>query len=356
MRKLYPLLAILATPVVLILMSSSNGSPGGKSGSFGDGGATCTECHSGTASNVPNWITTDIPDEGYTPGEIYTITATGTHPGVVKFGFELTVENSFGAKVGTLQLTEPARTKFTNANKAVTHTAAGNVPSGNSNSWTMSWIAPENVLGDVWIYAAFNAANGNGNTSGDVVYKSSLFIAEVAPEPLLESILPDNAYQGQVVNTTIKGSNSQFGGSPDVFLSYSENGMEVINATTVVVVNAFVLQAEFDIPLSASAGLWDLHVDDLALDDSFTVNLVTAIAESNSKTIRVYPNPAYDHFFIENARGAEIMIFNTKGDLIEGIILTSDKQRFNISNLANGLYLVKITVDGVSRVEKLLVN
>ncbi|HOX76797.1 MAG TPA: T9SS type A sorting domain-containing protein [Bacteroidales bacterium] len=288
MKKFYPFLLVLATPVVLLLMSNNNGSPGGKSGSIGDGGATCTQCHTGgSATTVSGWITTNVPAEGYTPGQTYTITATGTHTGVVKFGFELTVESSTGAKVGTLQLTEPTRTKFTNANQAVTHTAAGNVPSGNTNSWTMNWVAPTGVQGNIGIYAAFNAANGNGNNSGDVIYKSSTFISQYVPPPTLVSIVPDEAEQGQTVQTTITGSNTQFSGSPSVSLSFSNNPNETISASNVVVVNATVIQAQFAVPGNASVGLWDLHVNLLSLDNAFTV------IQAEPSIVFMEPNFAY---------------------------------------------------------------
>ena len=233
-------------------MSNSTGSPGGRTGSVGDNGNTCTGCHVGTANTVSGWITTNVPPEGYTPGQTYTITATGTHPGVVKFGFELTVENSQGAKVGTLQLTEPTRTKFTNNNKAVTHTAAGNVPTGSTNTWTMNWVAPSGVSGNVGIYAAFNAANGNGNNTGDVIYKSSTFISLYTPPAVLVSIVPNQAEQGDTFLATITGSNTNFSGNPSVSMSYSQNGFETINASAVSVVSPTILQATFSIPGSSS--------------------------------------------------------------------------------------------------------
>jgi hypothetical protein len=39
-------------------------------------------------------------------------------------------------------------------------------------SWTVDWTAPNTDEGEITFYAAFNAANGNGGTSGDVIYKS----------------------------------------------------------------------------------------------------------------------------------------------------------------------------------------
>lgn len=271
MRKIYPFLLVLATPIVLFLMSNSTGSPGGRTGSIGDNGNTCTGCHGGTATPMTGWITTNVPANGYTPGQTYMITATGTHTGVVKFGFELTVEDSQGNKVGTLQLAEPTRTKFTNSNDAVTHTSAGNIPSGNTNTWTMNWVAPAGIQGNVGIYAAFNAANGNGNTGGDIIYKSSIFISQFVPPPVLVSIVPNQAEQGQTLLTTITGSNTQFSGTPAVSLSFSGNPLEVVPGSNVVVVSPTVLQAQFSIPGTASTGLWDVHVSNLMLENAFTV-------------------------------------------------------------------------------------
>jgi hypothetical protein len=355
-KKFYPFILVFSIPVVLFLMSNSSGSVGGKSGSIGDNGHTCTDCHSGTATDKFGWITTNVPSEGYTPGQTYTITATGTHPGVVKFGFELTVENNVGAKVGTLQIIEPARTHFTNSNHAITHTSAGNVPSGSTNTWTMNWVAPGNVDGPVGIYAAFNAANGNGNTSGDVIYKSNIFISRAAPAPELVGILPDNAIQGEVVSVQITGLNTTFSGSPNVFLSYSGNGLEVINASNVVVISSTLLSADFTVPSTASTGLWDLHVGSLVLANAFTVNLATGIADVGIEDVVLYPNPAVGQFFVENATGSEILIYNLVGELVQSLETASDNQRVDISGFTSGIYVVKIRSNGLEMTRKLLVN
>lgn len=178
MKKIYNLILILTLPFVLILFSYSGGSPGGKTGSTGDGGSTCTGCHSGTAQPQSDWISTNIPELGFIPGETYTITATGVHEDVVKFGFELTAEDPFGDKMGTFTITEASRTKLANANKSVTHTAGGNTPSGDANTWTMDWTAPNPAPATIVFNAAFNAANGNGSTSGDVIYTTELSVSQ----------------------------------------------------------------------------------------------------------------------------------------------------------------------------------
>lgn len=178
--KLYTLIA--AAGILIFLTSELNyggGSPGAKSGSPGDGGATCTACHNdGSTNPVNNWISSNIPVSGYVPGETYTITATGSHSGVNRFGFELTAEDNTNAKTGMFTITDASGTKLTNSNNSVTHLQAGTTPSGDSKSWSMDWTAPAAGTGDVTFYAAFNAANGNGNTTGDVIYTSSHMVIE----------------------------------------------------------------------------------------------------------------------------------------------------------------------------------
>lgn len=155
----------------------SGGSPGAKTGSPGDG-ATCTQCHAGVVNPASGWITSDIPATGYMPGETYSITATGTHTGVVKFGFEVTAEDNTDAKVGTFVITNSTETKLINSDAAVTHSPNGTTPSGNMKEWTFDWTAPAEGTGDVTFYGAFNATNGNGGTSGDVVYNTEYSVME----------------------------------------------------------------------------------------------------------------------------------------------------------------------------------
>ncbi len=282
MKPVYKLLFVFIIPVVLILYANSSGSPGGKSGSPGDGNTTCTQCHTGTASPQSGWITSNIPSEGYTPGQTYQITATGTHSGVVKFGFELTAETSSGVKTGTFVITDATRTKLINNSKAVTHTTAGNVPSGNTSTWTMNWTAPATDVGQVRFYAAFNAANGNGGTGGDVVYTSTLFVNAAAPEALL-SVVPNSANQGSNPTLTITGQNTSWTGTnPDVRLRKTGAPSNIITASSVTVVSNTQLQANFSIPEDATPGLWDMLVDDLVLASSFTViQVVPALLSVN---------------------------------------------------------------------------
>ncbi len=171
-------LAVIGSIAITSFVLYPDGSPGGKTGSPGDGGATCTECHTGTAQQASNWITSDIPVSGYVPGQTYTITASATHAGAGKFGFEVTAEDLANTKKGTFVITDAAQTRQANANSSVTHTLTGTTPSGDSKSWSFNWTAPASGTGSVKFYGAFNAANGDNTNGGDQIYLSSLSVNE----------------------------------------------------------------------------------------------------------------------------------------------------------------------------------
>lgn len=167
--------ALLLAAVLISGTLNNTGSPGRKTGSQLDG-QTCTQCHTGSATQV-NWISTNIPETGWTPGNTYDISINAFHGTAPKIGFEITAENN-SEKVGIFTITDPNRMRFSVQEKAVTHKDAGNAATNGENSWEMQWTAPNENKGDITFYAAINAANGNGNTSGDTIYTSSLLISQ----------------------------------------------------------------------------------------------------------------------------------------------------------------------------------
>lgn len=277
MKTIYKLLTILLLPSVLVLYSYNSGSPGGKTGSTGDNGTTCTQCHAGTAVAQTNWITSDIPSDGYTPGETYTITVTGTHSGVAKMGFEVTAENSFGNKKGTWTITESSRTKLTNSNNAVTHTSGGTAPNGDSNSWDMDWTAPAAGTGNIKFNTAVNAANGNGSTSGDQIYTSLMTVMEaVVLNPEITDVNPNKASQGWSGDVVITGNETQWlmDGVENVVFKYANDNSITLTPDNFVVNSNTIITCTFTIPADQQFGNYDVYVDDLVDNDGFEVEEV----------------------------------------------------------------------------------
>lgn len=175
--------------------------------------------------------------------------------------------------------------------------------------------------------------------------------------PSLVSIEPDSARQGEQVNSVITALNSRFTlSTPTVSLSFSNNPSEVIDATSVNVLTDTKVESVFNIPVDASLGSWDVHVDEMVMIGGFSVNLLAGLGDPQLSQVRTHPNPADILFFIENAARAEMMIFNSEGTIIMTKKITQEKQAIDISRLSSGIYFVKISMNGYDRVDKLVVN
>ncbi len=148
------------------IMSATNlagASSGGISGYSGNpatgGGATCSQCHSG---GVKPTVTLDGPTT-VAPGQTasYTLTIVGGTGG----GFDVSVTG------GTLVAGADSKV----SGGEVVHT--GTKPtSGGEVAWTFSWTAPASA-GDVTMYGAGNAVNGDFGLGGDAVETDTLAIA-----------------------------------------------------------------------------------------------------------------------------------------------------------------------------------
>ena len=162
-------------------LTNSSAAPAGNTGSPFDG-VTCAQagCHNVTAVNQPGLITSDIPAGGYIAGTTYTITATVADltSSFNKFGFQVSPQSNSGTLLGTLIVTNTTQTQLVGSGKYITHKSAGTTGTGNSKTWSFNWTAPATGTGDVTFYGAFNAADGNGLSTGDVISTSTLVIPE----------------------------------------------------------------------------------------------------------------------------------------------------------------------------------
>lgn len=167
MKNNYFYTLLLAIPVLGVLFISWSGGYNAASvtGSPGDGGSTCANCHSGGTFATTGTITTNIPATGYALNTTYTVTVTFTGGSGSKRGFQVTAEKSGGTKVGTF--TAGTGSQVFNSGKTVTHN------NSTLSTWTFNWTSPSTNQGTVTFYAALNATNGNGGTSGDKVITTS---------------------------------------------------------------------------------------------------------------------------------------------------------------------------------------
>jgi putative transposon-encoded protein len=143
----------------------------------------CTACHSDFAVNSGTGsVTIGTLPASYLPNQQVSVTLTTSQVGATIYGFQFTAIDSQGRKVGTYTLPtqNPARMQLIdglvggNARQYVEHTVDGIIPMQfDFNTWTFTWTAPNRRVGKVNFYMAGNAANSDGQTSGDFIYTTS---------------------------------------------------------------------------------------------------------------------------------------------------------------------------------------
>jgi hypothetical protein len=179
---------------ITILMAFIIFSAWGESTGMWDRAQTGCECHSTTSDPGVAVDVTGLPT-GYTPGQIYALTITVSGgPFSTKGGFNLEVSE------GILSTDDSNVHTNVPANQA-THT------NPDQRSWTVNWQAPTSGLGDVTIWVAGNAVNGNGNNGGDGWNLFSSTISEVLPTdnlpPDIFGILVDGVASKSVTPGTL---------------------------------------------------------------------------------------------------------------------------------------------------------
>ena len=181
-------IAVLTTVAILGLMKASpygvkvSASASGPSPSHTNapGESNCTECHSDFAVNSGTGsVTISGLPANYLPNQQIAVTVRTSQADAVVFGFQLTVLDARGNKIGTYTIPtqNPVRMQLVdglvnNAQRQyIEHTVDGIIPSQfGFNTWTFNWTAPSTRVGKVGFYAAGNAANSDGGTSGDYIY------------------------------------------------------------------------------------------------------------------------------------------------------------------------------------------
>ncbi|MBS1796327.1 MAG: VCBS repeat-containing protein [Acidobacteria bacterium] len=189
LTKLTVLAAVVLSVAVILLSANRfdkvSASASGPSASHTNapGEDNCTACHSdfGVNSGSGSVSISALP-VNYEPNQQIPITVTTAQVGQTIYGFQFTAIDSQGRKVGTYTLPgqAPARMQLIdgliggNQRQYIEHTVDGIIPQQfNFNSWTFTWTAPAQRVGKIRFYAAGNASNSDGQTSGDYIYTTS---------------------------------------------------------------------------------------------------------------------------------------------------------------------------------------
>ena len=319
-----------------------SGAPAGYTGSPGDG-KNCTQCHNGSASNVADWITSDIPPEGYTPGTNYSITVTVTGSGWK--GFEVSPQNVPGDLLGTL--TAGANNHLTGSGKYVTQNARSNA---NPATWSFTWTAPAAGTGPVTFYGAFCV-------SEPVTKLCTLDVNEYTPPvPLsvIASATPSVIYLGETSQLNAEAS----GGSG----SYTYSWTSVPAGFTSDIPDPVVQ------PAQTTKYFIEVNDGNGSVSDSVevTVNSWPAgICDQRSMEahITVSPNPTHGivNVSFNNVKEADcvFILYDIQGNILKNEshkVIHGTTDRLDFSGLPKGVYFLRIRSAAFEKVEKIVLD
>ena len=240
MKKTLLLFSVIVVTAITVIStlntSNANGMapPNSTAGAPSDAaGATCTGCHGGTATQTTGIISSDIPASGFIGGTTYNFTVAMS--GAAAYGFEMTPQTAT-SNVGLGTWIAGAGTSV-----STKYIKQSSKKTGASATWAFQWTAPVTAT-TVTFYGAFNYANNNGTSSGDVIKTSSVTylanstgIDEVAISSAFISVFPNPA--ASVLHIA----------SPSVFekgFIYSINGSLVKTITETELINKTIDIAE----------------------------------------------------------------------------------------------------------------
>ncbi len=85
-----------------------------------------------------------------------------------------------------------------------------------------------------------------------------------------------------------------------------------------------------------------------------TTDAAVGIYDLNVQEFTVYPNPVTSELTIENLEADYLKIYNLQGKLVKQLNITSTNMKFDVSDISNGIYLIKLmdkenSIKGISR-------
>jgi uncharacterized protein (TIGR03437 family) len=198
MKKLlsYRDVLLLAVIVPISTFGHSYGPPPRVTAGPGDNPKACTQCHSSSALNSGTGSVKIVLLSGpfYIPGVKQRVAVQVADPNQKRWGFELTARlNSDLASGQAGDLTsvdnltqviceDNAPKPCASGVSFITHTSAGtrNGTTGGA-TFQFDWTPPATNAGPVTFYVAGNAANGDFNLTGDLIYTSSVQLTPAIP-------------------------------------------------------------------------------------------------------------------------------------------------------------------------------
>ncbi len=339
------------------------------SGLTSSAGSFCTNCHGAGNSGgveIEGIPTSILPNTTYnfTIKIGHNITA-GQMPRI-RWGFSINARDaSNSADVGSFSTTNPNAT--INSENELTHLNALFVPAAATFAYpNLSWTSPATIDGLITFYFAGNATNGNGSSSGDFAYASSLVVGTLPVQigSFAAAIYKSN--QVQLNWTTLSEKNTHY-----FEIEESVDGVNFLSISKVYAIGNSTNRQNYSFIHSKPAAFnkplfYRLKIIDkdgqYAYSKSSTIRL-----EATSDFVQSF-SPTFIHqgsnsslsLVSSKEQKASVSIVNMQGQrlLAKEFILSSGTNKINIEsqNLSSGMYFVVVQFGQISQTVSILIE
>ena len=220
-------LTIVASLICGALQAYSSGPPPRYSGAPGDNLGSCSSCHGGLSPNSDQGSIRILLPGGnsYMPGVTQHIMVQVSDPRQHRWGFQMSARlksDPVNGQAGDLKPTDgltqvmcdsgaPKPCSDNSLVQFIEHTTAGTRPgTPGGATFEFDWTPPATDSGNIVLYAAGNAANGDGTQSGDHIYTTSVELTSAAPSmPPPSPAIPISMYAVQNLVSDVPGLAAQ---------------------------------------------------------------------------------------------------------------------------------------------------
>lgn len=183
-----------------------------------DGGQSCSLCHTSVGADLTGSLTVTASD--YTPGLQQLIHVRVQHPRASRFGFQMTIravtdETLEAGTMSQVLAIDPVQVRCDDGSRFGSAAPCNgkrefaehlNAPAGDAGGgfdFVVAWTPPANELGDIRVYVAAVAADGDGTAAGDRVYTVVKSISPVGgctltKRPTLQTVTNGASFQPQL--------------------------------------------------------------------------------------------------------------------------------------------------------------
>lgn len=155
-----------------------------------------------------------------------------------------------------------------------------------------------------------------------------------------------------------------YNGGSEVVQAELVNAVTVLNWTPFIITipayatadSARLMLSSFDADIFQIKGNSVLYVDNLSFD-----NLINSIPGNiDAAAIKLFPNPVADKLTISLARMCDdeltIFIYNAFGILSKSLVLRSEQNQIDISELSNGIYFIAMESKDISYSQRIIIQ